>query len=94
MVTLTDSAILKKIEQQPKRSAGFKQLARELGLRGDGRRELTERLERLVAEGQLVQLDSDRYAMPKATGRNTLHWTAEPASRWLWFRDSGSFFPG
>ena len=72
MVTLTDSAILKKIEQQPKRSAGFKQLARELGLRGDGRRELTERLERLVAEGQLVQLDSDRYAMPKATGRNTL----------------------
>ena len=72
MVTLTDSAILKKIEQQPKRSAGFKQLARELGLRGDGRRELTERLERLVAEGQLVQLDSDRYAMPKATARNTL----------------------
>jgi ribonuclease R len=72
MVTLTDSAILKKIEQQPKRSAGFKQLARELGLRGDGRRELTERLERLVAERQLVQLDSDRYALPKATGRNTL----------------------
>jgi ribonuclease R len=72
VVTLTDSAILKKIEHQPKGSAGFKQLARELGVRGDGRRELSERLERLVADGQLVQLDSDRYAMPKATGRNTL----------------------
>jgi ribonuclease R len=69
---LTDAAILKKIEHQPKRSAGYKQLARELGVRGDGRRELSERLGRLVANGQLVQLDSDRYAMPKSTGRNTL----------------------
>jgi ribonuclease R len=71
-VTLSDSAILKKIEQQAKRSAGFKQLARELGVRGEeGRRELSERLERLLASGQLVQIDSDRYGLPKATGRNT-----------------------
>ena len=70
-VTLSDSAILKKIEDQPKRSAGFKQLARELGVRGEGRRELSERLEKLVASGQLVQIDSDRYSLPKATGRNT-----------------------
>ena len=32
---LSDPAILKKIGQQPKRSAGYKQLARELGVRGD-----------------------------------------------------------
>ena len=32
---LSDSAILKKIERQPKRTAGFKQLVRELGLHGD-----------------------------------------------------------
>ena len=71
-MTLSDSAILKKIERQPKRSAGFKQLARELSVHGDARRELSERLDRLVEGGQLLQVDSDRYAMPKAAGRNTL----------------------
>jgi ribonuclease R len=70
---LSDSAILKKIEQQPKRAAGFKQLARELGLRGDERRELDERLDRLVAGGRLLKVDSDRYALPSATdGKNTI----------------------
>src|SRR6266576_3624733 len=41
---LSDSSILKKIERQPKRAAGFKQLVRELGLHGEQRRELDERL--------------------------------------------------
>ena len=68
---ISDSAILKKIERQPKRTAGFKQMVRELGVRGDGRRELSERLQRLVASGQLVQVDSDRYAIPQAAaGKN------------------------
>ncbi len=68
---LSDSAILKKIEHQPKRTAGFKQLVREMGLHGDARRELSERLERLVASGQLLRVDSDRYAMPQAAaGKN------------------------
>jgi ribonuclease R len=72
-VTLSDSAILKKIEHQPKRTAGFKQLVRELGLRGDARRDLSERLNRLVADGQLIQVDSERYTTPQASsGRNTL----------------------
>jgi ribonuclease R len=70
---LSDSAILKKIERQPKRAAGFKQLVRELGLHGDQRRELDERLERLVAGGQLVRVDSDRYALPSASaGKNMI----------------------
>src|ERR1700757_4670879 len=70
---LSDSAILKKIERQPKRSAGFKQLVRELGLRGEQRRELDERLERMVASGQLVRIDSDRYALPSASaGKNMI----------------------
>ncbi len=70
---LSDSAILKKIERQPKRAAGFKQLVRELGLRGEQRRELDEHLERMVAGGQLVRIDSDRYALPSAsTGKNLL----------------------
>jgi len=70
---LSDSTILKKIASQPKQTAGFKQLVRELGLHGDARRELSDRLEKLVASGQLTTLDSDRYAIPKAaTGKNML----------------------
>jgi ribonuclease R len=68
---LSEAAILKKIERQPKHAAGFKQLVRELGLRGDARRELAERLERMVAGGQLHRVDSDRYAIPQtASGHN------------------------
>ncbi len=68
---LSDSAILKKIEQQSKRTAGFKQLARELGVHGDARRELFERLKGLVAGGQLQQVGPDRYAIPQAAaGKN------------------------
>jgi ribonuclease R len=68
---LSDSAILKKIERQPKRTAGFKQMARELGVHGDARRELFERLKHLVASGQLQQAGPDRYAIAQAaTGKN------------------------
>jgi ribonuclease R len=70
---LSDSAILKHISRQPKRSAGFKQLVRELGLHGDDRRELDQRLRHLVSSGQLQQSDSDRYAIPSATpGKNMI----------------------
>ena len=68
---LSDSAILKKIERQPKRSAGFKQLVRELGLHGEQRRELSERLQQLTDSGQLRKIDPDRYAIPQAaSGKN------------------------
>ena len=68
---LADSAILKKIEKQPKHSAGFKQLVREFGLRGEARQELAEQLEKLVTSGQLVEVDSGRYAIPQAaSGKN------------------------
>src|SRR5437762_10200425 len=70
---ISDSAILKKIERQPKRTAGFKQLVREMGVHGDARRELSERLKRLVSGKQLVQVDSDRYAIPQAAaGKNLI----------------------
>jgi len=46
---------------------------RELGLHGDARHDLSDRLHRLVSSGQLVQVDSDRYAIPKASaGKNVL----------------------
>jgi len=70
---LSDSTILKKIERQPKRAAGFKQLVRELGLHGEQRRELDDRLDRLVARGQLIRVDADRYALPSASaGKNMI----------------------
>src|SRR5215831_12024608 len=70
---LSDSTILKKIERQPKRAAGFKQLVRELGLHGEQRRELDESLDRLVSSGQLLRVDSDRYALPSASaGKNMI----------------------
>src|SRR5580693_689307 len=69
---LSDSTILKHIARQPKRAAGFKQLVRELGLRGDERRELDSLLQKMVARGTLISVDSDRYALPAAAGDKNL----------------------
>src|ERR1700685_494723 len=77
---LSDSTILKHIARQPKRSAGFKQWVRERGGRGDGRGELNFLLQKLTRSGQLILVDSDRYALPAAAaeknlvaGRLTMH---------------------
>lgn len=73
---LSDSAILNKIQRQPKQMAGYKQLVRELGLHGDARRELSARLQKLVSSGELRQVDSDRYAIPQAlAGKNLVSGT-------------------
>jgi ribonuclease R len=76
---VSDAEILRKIEQQPKQAAGFKQLVRELGLRGDARDELKARLSELVRRGKLVA-DSERFSIPSAKpsrnqvfGRLTMH---------------------
>src|ERR1017187_3925695 len=70
---LSDSAILRHIARQPKKTASHKQLLRELGVKGDARRELTDRLYALVNKGELLQVDSERYAIPEpAKGRNLL----------------------
>src|SRR3984957_12475433 len=66
----SESTILKHIARQPKRSAGFKQLVRELGLHGESRGTLDALLQKLVAAGQLVQLNSDRYALPQPADKN------------------------
>ena len=67
---LSDRAILEKISRQPKRMAGLKQLIRELGVHGEQRRDLSQRLERLVERGELIEIPGDRYALPQAAGRN------------------------
>lgn len=77
---LSDSTILKHIARQPRRAAGFKQLVRELGVHGEARRELGERLQKMVASGVVIAVDSDRYALPQeaadknlVAGRLTMH---------------------
>src|ERR1700720_3354514 len=77
---ISDKAILKKIERQPRRTAGYKQLVHELGLQGTERRELSDRLRDLIARGDLVEVDRDRYAIPQSahgknviTGRLSMH---------------------
>jgi ribonuclease R len=69
---LSDTAILTHIARQPKRQAGYKQLVRELGLHGDERRQLTDRLQKLVKSGALLPVDSDRYALPQAAADRNL----------------------
>ena len=60
---ISDQAILNHIERQPHRSAGYKQLVREMSLRGSERRELEERLRSLVERGRLIETSRDRYTL-------------------------------
>ena len=68
---ISDQQILKYIEQQPKGSAGYKQLLREMGVRGNERRELEERLRLMTRRGELKEIGRDRWAVPSsADGKN------------------------
>ena len=69
---ISDSAILRKIGQQPKQSAGFKQLVRELGVRGEERRALAEQLDQLVRRGELSAQNGDRFSIPKKAADKNL----------------------
>src|SRR5208283_5378437 len=78
---ITDQAILRHIERQPNRSAGFKQLVREMSLRGEERQQLAERLQALVKSGRLIETGRDRYTLAEQAaarqnliaGRLTMH---------------------
>ena len=69
---LSDTAILTHIARQPKRQAGYKQLVRELGLHGEERRDLNDRLQTLIKKGALIPIDSDRYQLPQAAADKNL----------------------
>ena len=78
---LSDQAILRHIERQPHHSAGYKQLIRELNLRGDDRRQLPGRIAALVKSGRLIETGRDRYTLAEhaaarqnlVAGRLTMH---------------------
>jgi ribonuclease R len=67
---ISDEAIRRRIEQQPKQTAGFKTLVRELGVKGNERRELAERLERMKARGELIESGRDRYTLSASSDSN------------------------
>ncbi|ABF42965.1 RNAse R [Candidatus Koribacter versatilis Ellin345] len=69
---LTDQQILDHIERQAHQSANFKQLVREMRLRGPDRDQLGRRLESLVKRGKLVTAAAGRYAMVKTTRAQNL----------------------
>ncbi len=76
---LSEQAILRKLEKQPKQAASYKQLVRELGVRGEDRRVLAEMLADMVGKGKL-RADADRFWLPKTvaarnqlTGRLSMH---------------------
>ncbi len=78
---LTDQAILQHIERQPHHSAGYKQLVREMALRGQERNQLAERLRALVKTAKLIETGRDRYTLAQyaaarqnlIAGRLTMH---------------------
>ncbi len=75
---MNESAILARLAALPHGRAGFKQLVRELGVKGDARRELSATLERLVRKGALIELRGEQYVLPGrtqefATGRLNMH---------------------
>ncbi len=78
---LTDQAILRQIERQPNHAAGYKQLVREMGLRGAEREQLAERLQVLVKSARLIETGRDRYTLAEhaaarqnlIAGRLTMH---------------------
>src|SRR5205085_1514123 len=70
---ISDRTILNHIERQPHQSAGYKQLVRELGVRGEKRDQLEARLAALVKRGELVEPERGRYSLPRAAaGRNLI----------------------
>jgi ribonuclease R len=69
---MTDRELVARIAASSGQKAGFKQLVRELSLRGGcDRRLLLEQLARLTARGQLVQLDREHWSLPRAAPRTS-----------------------
>ena len=61
---ISDQQILSHIQRQPKQTAGYTQLMREMRIKGHERRELETRLRALVRRGDLHEVGRDRYMIP------------------------------
>lgn len=69
---LVESRLLEQIEKSPRQSAGYKQLVRELSLRGSERRDLQELLDSLVRRGKLLETGRDRYTLAQSAANQNL----------------------
>ena len=69
---INNEAILKVIGRQPRRIATYKQLLHDLGLHGNQRRELADRLRHLVKQGELLEVGRDRFSIPEAAAQKGL----------------------
>ncbi|PSH04168.1 MAG: ribonuclease R [Acidobacteria bacterium] len=69
---ISERDLLRHIEDQPHHAAGYKQLIRELSLRGRERQELESHLADLVSRGKLVLVARDRYAIASAAVNRNL----------------------
>jgi len=69
---ISERNLLQHIEAQPQRAASYKQLIRELSLRGRERQELESMLAELVVRGKLVLVARDRYAIASAAANRNL----------------------
>lgn len=75
---MTDRALLDHISRLPHARANFKQLVREMGVKGDQRADLEDSLDRLTARGDLIELRSGHFAVTSRTrefavGRLQMH---------------------
>jgi ribonuclease R len=69
---IAESRVLKQIEKLPRQSASYKQLIREMSLRGSDRRELQEMLDSLVRRGKLLETGRDRYTLAQAAANQNI----------------------
>ena len=75
----SDRELIRLIERSAGHRAGYKQLIRELGLGGGReRRLLLEQLARITVRGELVKIDDDQWALPKATPEKTARASRAP----------------
>ncbi len=69
---ISESELLQYIDEHPQHAASYKQLIRELSLRGRERQELESLLADLVVRGKLVLVARDRYAIASAAANRNL----------------------
>ena len=75
---MTDAALLEFISRQPHGRTTLKHLFRDLGSRGENRRELESALDRLAGKGEVIELRNGHYAAVSrnrefAVGRVSMH---------------------
>jgi ribonuclease R len=61
---ISDDVLLGHLRRAPHGRSSFKNLVRELGVKGEARQHVEESLERLVGRGELIELRGGQYAVP------------------------------